>query len=213
MNKIIELKDNKEAIEGFRKLQEGNLRFVKNWIHRDNLSVHEKRDSLTGGQKPFAIILSCSDSRVPSEIVFDQTLGDLFVIRVAGNIVAPSLVGSVEFAAVTFGVPLVVVMGHSRCGAVIATYDSILSKSPAASENIHDIVDRISPSVHQVMDLHPNGMEKAELIEKCIGANVRNSVQHLRHGSRILEDLYMNNKIKIIGANYSLDSGEVYFFE
>ena len=213
MSKIIELKGNKEAKEGLRRLQEGNMRFVKNWIHRDNLSVHEKRDSLTAGQKPFAIILSCSDSRVPSEIVFDQTLGDLFVIRVAGNIVAPSLVGSVEFAAATFGVPLVVVMGHSRCGAVVATYDCIINNTPSVSANIHDIVERISPSVHQVMELHPKGMEKPEIIEKCISANIRNSVNHLRHGSKLLEDLYVDSKIKIIGANYSLDTGEVEFFE
>src|SRR5258706_13025023 len=117
----------------------------------DTLTGQTRRRELAAGQEPFAIILGCSDSRVPAEIVFDQGLGDLFVIRVAGNIVAPSQIGSVEFAAERFGTRLVVVLGHSRCGAIQATLEELALPTEGKSRNLRSIVDRIRPSVEALM--------------------------------------------------------------
>ena len=116
--------------EALKRLREGNKRFASDTMSRETVPNHARRADLVSGQEPFAIILGCSDSRVPAEIVFDQGLGDLFVIRVAGNIVAPSQVGSVEFAATRFGTRLVVVLGHSQCGAIVATLEEL--QRPAA---------------------------------------------------------------------------------
>src|ERR671911_2640897 len=133
------------AIEALERLREGNARFASNMASSGALLSHTQRAALAGGQQPFAIILGCSDSRVPAEIVFDQGLGDLFVIRVAGNIVAPSQVGSVEFAAEKFGTRLVVVLGHTYCGAVAATLEELQRPSETQSRNLRSIVDRIRP--------------------------------------------------------------------
>lgn len=173
------------ASEALRRLREGNDRFVRNVRSVESLATNLRREALTAGQSPFAIVLSCSDSRAPSELLFDCGLGDLFVVRVAGNVVAPSIVGSVEFAAATFGTELVVVMGHSRCGAVAATVDALTRQTQAPSENIRDIVDRISPSVKELVARQPIG---EALLAAATRANVRASVNQLRHGSRILED-------------------------
>jgi carbonic anhydrase len=163
-------------------------------------------------QSPFAIILGCSDSRVPAEIVFDQGLGDLFVIRVAGNIVAPSQIGSVEFAASQFGTRLVVVLGHSNCGAILATLAELQQPMENQSRNLRSIVDRVRPSVEGLLntDLKHN---LDLLVQYAIRANVGVSVSHLRHGSEILEKLTENHGLVIIGAEYSLDTGKVEFFE
>src|ERR1700736_515694 len=134
------------AREAQERLREGNLRFSANVRGSDAFVSHTRRVELAAGQQPFAIILGCSDSRVPAEIVFDQGLGDLFVIRVAGNIVASSQIGSVEFAAERFGTPLVVVLGHSRCGAVLATLEELMRPREKQSRNLRSIVDRIRPS-------------------------------------------------------------------
>src|SRR6202165_6320671 len=134
------------AREALERLREGNLRFAANVRGSDAFVSHTRRVELAAGQQPFAIILGCSDSRVPAEIIFDQGLGDLFVIRVAGNIVAPSQVGSVEFAAERFDTPLVVVLGHSRCGAVLATLEELTRPRENQSRNLRSIVDRIRPS-------------------------------------------------------------------
>ena len=167
---------------------------------------------LAAGQEPFAIILGCSDSRVPAEIVFDQGLGDLFVIRVAGNIVAPSQIGSVEFAAERFGTRLVVVLGHSQCGAIQATIDELKRPTVNQSRNLHSIVDRIRPAVeplfHAQLRLEPDA-----LVRDAVRANVRSSVNHLRHGSEILEELIERSNLAIVGAEYSLETGVVDFFE
>src|ERR1700730_6402867 len=133
------------AAEALASLRDGNRRFVEN--QTTAISHHERRTSLISGQEPFAIVLGCSDSRVPAELVFDQGFGDLFVIRVAGNIVAPSQVGSVEFAAARFGTRLVVVMGHSQCGAIVATVEELLGRATNQSHNLRSIVDRVRPSV------------------------------------------------------------------
>jgi carbonic anhydrase len=134
------------ASEALERLREGNRRFVSDLAKADGLSSRSRRAELVTGQRPFAIILGCSDSRVPAEIVFDQGLGDLFVIRVAGNIVAPSQIGSVEFAAERFGTRLVVVLGHSQCGAVLATLEELQRPRESQSRNLRSIVDRIRPS-------------------------------------------------------------------
>jgi carbonic anhydrase len=198
------------AAQALAQLREGNERFVKNLRSVEAISSQTRREALVAGQSPFAIILSCSDSRVPSELVFDCGLGDLFVVRVAGNVVAPSLVGSVEFAAATFGTELVVVMGHSRCGAVGATLDALLNGAGAPSPNVRDIVDRIAPAVTELVK---PGIEKDSIMEAAVRANVRASVNHLRHGSRLLEERALAGRLMVVGAEYALESGVVTFFE
>jgi carbonic anhydrase len=204
---------NLTAEQALQRLREGNGRFLQNVRSLDVASGQKARASLVAGQNPFAIILSCSDSRVPSELVFDQGLGDLFVIRVAGNVVAPSLVGSVEFAAATFGTRLVLVMGHSRCGAITATLNLIQHRVGVASENIRDIVDRCRPAVESVVHAAGPGVEPERLMHEAVRANVRQSCAHLRHGSRLLERLIQEEGMRIVGAEYSLETGQVDFFE
>ncbi len=200
------------AQEALESLREGNRQFVTGFQTSD-LSLHpSRRMELTKGQQPFAIILGCSDSRVPAELVFNQGLGDLFVIRVAGNIIAPSQIGSVEFAASQFGTRLVVVLGHSDCGAVKATVDELLEPNPTQSKNLRSIVDRIQPSVAELMETDLRNNPDA-LVEHAIRANVRASVNSLQHGSQILEELAANDGLVIVGAEYSLETGEVDFFE
>src|SRR6187402_3595554 len=171
-----------KAREALSRLREGNRRFAHGETTTRELSNTARRLALMEGQAPFAIILGCSDSRVPAELVFDQGFGDLFVIRVAGNVVAPSQVGSVEFAASRFGTRLVVVMGHSQCGAIIATLEELQGVEATHSENLRDIVDRVSPSVETVLSIMRNASQE-ELVHAAVRANVRASVDHLRHGS------------------------------
>jgi len=167
---------------------------------------------LAAGQEPFAAILGCSDSRVPVEIVFDQGLGDLFVIRVAGNIVAPSQIGSVEFAAEQFGTRLVVVLGHSHCGAIEATLEQLQRPKENQSRNLHSIVDLVRPSVEDLLvtDLRD---DLDALVRQAVRANIKASVNHLRHGSEIIEDLVQRDGLLVVGAEYSLETGVVEFFE
>ncbi|MCW8899349.1 MAG: carbonic anhydrase [Gammaproteobacteria bacterium] len=198
-----------DAISALKQLQQGNQRFVSG--NRKGNVMLEHND-LTSGQEPFAIILGCSDSRVPAEIVFDQGLGDLFVIRVAGNIVAPSQIGSVEFAAAQFKTRLVVVLGHSFCGAICATIDEMKNPSDKKSINISAIVDRIQPSIEpfRSTDVWNN---REMLIHESMRANVRASVNQLRHGSAVLEELIANEGLLIVGAEYCLQTGTVTFFD
>jgi carbonic anhydrase len=193
-------------------LRDGNLRFAADVRSDDSLITRARRIELAAGQEPFAVILGCSDSRVPVEIVFDQGLGDLFVIRVAGNIVAPSQVGSVEFAAERFGTRLVVVLGHSKCGAIQATLDQLQRPIENQSHNLHSIVDLIRPSVQDLLatDLC-HDMDR--LVDEAVRANIRASANHLRHGSEIIEHLIQNDGLLVVGAEYSLDSGVVDFFD
>jgi carbonic anhydrase len=197
------------ASEALRRLREGNLRFVSN--ARSELGAW-RREDLVHEQRPFAIVLGCSDSRVPAELVFDQGLGDLFVIRVAGNIVAPSQVGSVEFAATRFRTRLVVVLGHSRCGAILATLEELQQPDGSTSRNLKSIVDRVRPSVEPLLGT-PIGTDRDALVREAVRANVRASVDHLRHGSETLERLTAEEGLRVVGAEYSLESGEVEFFE
>ncbi len=196
--------------QALERLKQGNVRFTTNVRSIESLGGKQQREALVGGQKPFAIVLSCSDSRAPSELLFDCGLGDLFVVRVAGNVVAPTIVGSVEFAAATFGTELIVVMGHTRCGAVVATVDALRSGRGAISENVRDIVDRIAPGVAELVNGGKNG---EDVIGPAIRANVRVSANHLRHGSRVLEERIAAGRLAVVGAEYSLETGEVDFFD
>jgi carbonic anhydrase len=196
--------------DALARLREGNRRFAANLRSVEVLATQAQRAALSAGQAPFAVVLSCSDSRVPSEMVFDCGLGDLFVVRVAGNVVAPSLLGSIEFAAASFGTQLVVVMGHSQCGAVSATLDALAGKGQVPTENISDIVERITPSVKELV--RP-GAAKAELMEPAIRANVRASVDRILHGSRFLEERARQGTLCVAAAEYSLETGLVDFFD
>jgi carbonic anhydrase len=184
------------ARDALERLRAGNRRFVSGLRGGEALTSQTRRYELTMGQQPFAVILGCSDSRVPAEIVFDQGLGDLFVIRVAGNVVAPSQVGSVEFAATRFGTRLVVVLGHSQCGAVLATLEELQQRTENRSRNLRAIVDRVRPSV-----------------EALLATNIRASADHLRHGSEVLEQLIKRSGLVVVGAEYSLETGLVDFFD
>jgi carbonic anhydrase len=199
------------ADEALRRLREGNRRFVGD-ARASEVSASARRRELTEGQAPFAIILGCSDSRVPAEIVFDQGLGDLFVIRVAGNIVAPSQIGSVEFAAAQFGTRLVVVLGHSCCGAVLATLAELRRPAEAQSRNLRSIVDRIRPAVEGLLTPE-RAADPDALLRDAVRANIRVSADHLRHGSEVLEQLIQHEGLRVVGAEYSLETGEVDFFE
>src|SRR5919106_1857674 len=198
------------AAEALKRLQEGNRRFVAN-IHGANGFPGQARPAdVATGQQPFAIVLGCSDSRVPAEIVFDQGLGDLFVIRVAGNIVAPSQVGSVEFAAARYGTRLVVVLGHSQCGAILATVEELRMPTENQSRNLGAIVDRVRPSVEGLFATELRRDPEA-LVKQAVRANIRASVNHLQHGSQVLERLIQDEGLIVIGAEYSLESGVVEF--
>ena len=199
------------AHEALLRLQEGNRRFATDTRNADTLSSLTRR-ALVFGQQPFAIILGCSDSRVPAEIVFDQGLGDLFVIRVGGNIVAPSQIGSVEFAADRFGTRLVVVLGHSQCGVVLATLQELQAPDPTHSRNLRSIVDRVRPSVEGLLKTNLVNDPDA-LVREAVRANVRVSANQLRHGSDVLERLIDQDGLQVVGAEYSLESGVVNFFD
>src|SRR5262245_48103641 len=198
------------AAEALERLREGNRRFAAGSRRATLPSSPEEWAALAKGQQPFAIILGCSDSRVPAEIVFDQGLGDLFVIRVAGNIVAPSQIGSVEFAAERFGTRLVVVLGHSRCGAILATLEELLQPSERQSRNLKSIVDRVRPSVETLLR---SRLDADAVVDEAVRANVRASVDRLRHGSEILERLIECDGLLVVGAEYSLENGLVEFLD
>ena len=200
------------AQEALKRLQEGNQRFVSDLENSQAHINQNRRDELTTGQEPFAAILGCSDSRVPVELIFDQGLGDLFVIRVAGNIVAPSQVGSIEFAAEAFGTRLVVVLGHSMCGAVQATLNELERPSELRSPNLRSIVDHIRPSVGTLMETELRD-NRPELVRQAVRANIRASANHLRHGSKFLEQQIRDAGLMVVGAEYSLETGEVEFFD
>ena len=200
------------AREGLERLREGNRRFVSDVRSRESLASQKRRSELEAGQEPFAIILGCSDSRVPAEMVFDQGLGDLFVIRVAGNVVASSQVGSVEFAAARFGTRLVVVLGHSQCGAILATLEELQQPTDHQSPNLRSIVDRVRPSVEALLGTEFSRDPDA-LVREAVRANIRASANHLRHGSEIVEQLILKSGLIVVGAQYSLATGVVEFFD
>lgn len=191
------------ATEAITRLQTGNRRFVD--------TAHEKRAPWTERQAPFAIVLACSDSRVPVEAVFDQELGDLFVVRVAGNIATPSQIGSIEFAALQFGVGLIVVLGHSNCGAVATTLEHLASKKEVESPNLQAIAEQISSAVAPVLARHGGDAQRA--IGDAVTANIAAQVAQLRHSSVTIDRLIRNGELAVIGAEYSLHTGEVHFLD
>lgn len=200
------------AWEALERLREGNRRFASNVRSLDTFLSQARRANLATGQQPVAIVLGCSDSRVPAEIVFDQGLGDLFVIRVAGNIVAPCLVGSVEYAAAQLGTRLVVVLGHSQCGAILATLEALRRPATIQSRNLYSIIDHIRPSVEILLSSELQHVTK-DLVRDAVRANVLASANHLRHGSELLEKLILNDGLIVVGAEYSLETGVVEFFD
>jgi carbonic anhydrase len=200
------------AQEALERLRAGNRRFVAGIGNPDAPLGHPRRVELAKEQKPFAIVLGCSDARVPAEIVFDQGLGDLFVIRVAGNIVAPSQVDSVEFAASRFGTRLVVVLGHSQCGAILATIEELRQPAENQSRNLRSIVDRVRPSVEGLLETELRHDADA-LVRQAVRVNVNVSVNHLKYGSAVLEQLIRNDGLLVVGAEYSLETGQVEFFD
>jgi len=199
------------AQEALGRLREGNARFVAE-TRSGHAAGESRRREVAMAQEPFAIILGCSDSRVPAEIVFDQGLGDLFVIRVAGNIVAPSQIGSVEFAAARFGTRLVVVLGHSNCGAITATLEELGRRREDQSRNLRSIVDRVRPSVEALIATELRH-DPAELVRQAVRANIRVSANQLRHGSALLETMIQNDGMLVVGAEYSLETGVVEFLD
>lgn len=199
--------------QALAQLKQGNLRYIDS-LKQGSYSINNPE--LVAEQNPVAIILGCSDARVPVEMVFDQGLGDLFVIRVAGNVVAPSQIGSIEFAVEKFATRLVVVLGHSHCGAVTACVEALVNPAQNYSPNLQSIVDRIRPSVHNLYELataNGNDINVNELIGRSIRANVDMSVSQLKHGSRILEDMVSTGELLIVGAEYNLQTGKVDFFD
>ncbi len=200
------------GLQALERLRAGNHRFASGDPSLDSRSDRARRDELALSQQPFAAILGCSDSRVPVEIVFDQGLGDLFVIRVAGNVVAPSQIGSVEFAAERFGTRLVVVLGHSRCGAIAATLEQLQRPRENQSRNLHSIVDRIRPSIEGLLATELRH-DPDNLVRQAVRANIRASVSHLRHGSPLIEQLVQSSGLLVVGAEYSLETGLVDFFD
>lgn len=200
------------AYDALARLREGNARFVANVRSIDSMVSQARRAQPGQPQEPIAIILGCSDSRAPAELIFDQGLGDLFVIRVAGNIVAPSQIGSVEFAAERFGTALVVVMGHTYCGAVTAAIDATQQTGAPASRNLLSITDRILPVITPLMQTEL-ARDRPSLIRAGVRANVRAAADHLRHGSRSLEDLRLRGQLVIVGAEYDIETGVVDFFD
>ena len=192
------------ASEALQRLRDGNFRFASGEEHNLQSINQARRAELVDGQNPFAVIGACSDSRVPVELLFDQGLGDLFVIRVAGNIVAPSQIGSVEFAAVQLGTRLVVVLGHSNCSAVDAAQQELAKQQETRSPNLRSIVNRIRPAL-EALD-NPS-------LDDAVAANVRNSVAQLRNSPEILNALIDSGQLTVVGAQYSIESGVVVFFD
>jgi carbonic anhydrase len=201
------------AADALARLREGNRRFTSNVRSLDALVSHTRRAEMASmRQYPVAVVLGCADSRVPAEIVFDQGLGDLFVIRVAGNIVAPSQVGSVEFAVERFGTKLVVVMGHTGCSAILATLEHIENPSGTSTRSQRSIVERVRPAVEPLIKTELS-RDRPALLREAMRANVRVSADHLRHGSTVLEQSIQQDGLRVVGAEYNLETGEVDFFD
>ena len=200
------------ANEALQRLRDGNARFVSGASNIEPVTTPIRRSELVGGQSPFAVVIGCSDSRVPVEMVFDQGLGDLFVIRVAGNVVARSQIGSVEFAAEKFGTRLVVVLGHTQCGAVAATLDQLKHAKSGGSDNLRFIVDQVRPSVEGLLD-PALGHDAEALLRVAIRTNVRIAANTLRQDSAVLKRLIEEEGLVVVGAEYALDTGVIDFFD
>ena len=199
------------AIEALERLKEGNQRFIDGLGGRDLNFEHVRRLQLVEEQHPFAIVLGCSDSRVPLELIFDQGLGDLFVVRVAGNIVARSQVGSIEFAAEKFGTPLVVILGHTGCGAIEAAVDDVLNPSKSFSPNLELVVDEVRPTIHKLIENTPE-ITREGLLDQAVRANVQSMKERLISKSELLRKRVNDGQLMVVGAEYSLQTGMVEYF-
>ena len=198
--------------DALEKLRKGNRRFVAGDSEGESIARHAHQAGMSGEQSPFAIILACSDSRVPVELVFDQGFGDLFVISVAGNVVAPSQIGSIEFAASQFGTRLVVVLGHSNCGVVVAALKELSLEQTHRSPNLRAIVDRVHPAIEPVIAANSD-LDEDALTAAAVRANILASVERLSHGSLILEQLINAGVLVVVGAEYSIETGNVEFLD
>jgi carbonic anhydrase len=191
----------RDSTAALRELLEGNARYVAAKLtYRDQ--TPERRAEVAAAQHPFAVIFGCSDSRVPAEIVFDQGLGDLFVVRVAGPVLDDAVLGSLEFAALELGVPLILVLGHERCGAVTAALD-VLDKGTTPRGHISHLVDAITPAVKRVKG------RAGDPLDNAVRANVEGIVEKLRTSRQVLAAQVSSGKLRIVGARYDLDSGRV----
>ncbi len=191
------------------KLKEGNQRFVAGSTIHDAESIHTSRIANQHGQKPFAVILGCSDSRVPAELVFDQGLGDLFVVRVAGNIAASSQIGSIEFAVSMFESPLVIVLGHSSCGAINASLNAMKDPDQKVTKHIASLVEQIEPAINS---LAVDGLDKVDPAD-AVKANVMNSVADLCNHSEVIKSRIEAGLLQVEGAHYDLKTGQVEFYD
>jgi carbonic anhydrase len=194
------------------RLVEGNRRFHERTPNNSSDNRRLFDPAFVEGQRPFAIVVGCSDSRTPVEIIFDEGFGDLFVVRVAGPVVAPSIVGSVEFAASTFGTRLVVVLGHTNCGAIRASMNVLRTGDRPESRNIRAITDRIVPQIRGIVR-NPGTMTEAQIARAAMRCKVEGSADDLRHGSQLLEELVLAGQVAVVGADYDLETGKVDFFD
>ncbi|PJE79859.1 Carbonic anhydrase 2 [invertebrate metagenome] len=201
--------NNLSAEAALHVLKEGNQRFISG----NNTHIRqtpEQRQELAKGQHPFAVILACSDSRVPVEQIFDQPAGSIFVVRVAGNIAAPTQIGSIEFALTQFDSPLIIVMGHTNCGGIQSAIDVIMNPQQPLSPNLRAITDRIIPSIEPMVKSLDHNHRK-ELVANAVKENVRVAVKHLQHNSATIEERIRHNQVCILGAEFSQATGKVQF--
>ena len=218
------------ADEALKRLKDGNRRYVAGL--KSSNKGNGRADAgvvpteLVEEQDPFAVILGCSDARVPVETIFDQGLGELFVIRVAGNVVAPEIIGSIEYAASLLGTRLVVVLGHTRCGAVQASVDALSTRTSSASDkaaknqeggdapspHLQSIIDRVMPSV-QVVLASGEDMDEGTIARQAVRRNVRASTEQLLRDSKELETLHRNEGLRVVGAEYAVETGAVAFLD
>ena len=197
------------AEEALKRLRRGNRRFIEG--RSEVVTDDRRRLELSAGQRPFAVVLGCADSRVPVEHIFDQGLGDLFVIRVAGNLVTPTITGSVEYAVANCGSRLVVVLGHTQCGAIAAAVNEIVTGERLESDNLRALTTRIHPVVETLRD-SGQFVDSDALRQEAVRANVWASVNQLQSDSEFIAQEVQNGSIKIVGAEYSLKNGTVTFF-
>jgi carbonic anhydrase len=191
----------RDSTSALRALMEGNARYVDAKLTAPDQTA-ARRAEVAVAQHPFAVIFGCSDSRVPAEIVFDQGLGDLFVVRVAGPVLDDAVLGSLEFAALELAVPLILVLGHERCGAVTAALD-VLDKGTTPPGHISHLVDAISPAVKRVRG------RPGDVLDNAVRANIELVVEKLRTSRQVLAAQVSSGKLRIVGARYDLDSGRV----
>lgn len=197
--------------DALRELHAGNKRFVAHLHNETPTDNHNRQHELIINQRPIAIIVGCSDARVPPELIFDQGMGDLFVIRVAGNIITPAQLESIEFAALAFGPRLVVVLGHTCCGAVQATVNALIDPSTNPDGMYPTVVEHVRPSAQAAIDA--GGASTDEIVDHATHHNVRRSIETITTKSRALKKLMLVEGMLVVGAKYRIEDGAVEFLE